>query len=63
MANAVSDPFEVISAEDMLSRVSSCNAKLEALKTSRGRDWKWMDEYVLLGTDVKGQGKLSDISS
>ena len=53
VANAVIDPFEVVSSEDMLSRVAGCNQKLKEMKTQRGQDWDWTDEYILIGTDVQ----------
>ena len=53
VANAVTCPFEVISSEDMLSRVAVCNEKLKIMQTQRGSDWKWTNEFILLGSDVK----------
>ena len=53
VANAVSDPFEVVSSEDMLSRVASCNDKLKTMKTQHGENWNWSENFVLLGSDVK----------
>ena len=53
VANAVNEPFEVISSEDMLSRVAGCNEKLKLAQTQRDENWRWTDEFILLGTDVK----------
>ena len=52
VANAVLEPFEVVSGEDMLSRVAECNEKLEKIKTERGPDWNWTNDYILFGSDV-----------
>ena len=53
VANAVVDPFEVVSSEDLLSRVAGCNDRLKIMKTQHGVDWDWTDEYILIGSDVK----------
>ena len=53
VANAKESPFEVISSEDMLSRVTECNRKLEKMRTKLGENWKWKEEMILLGSDVK----------
>ena len=38
VANAVKDPFEVISSEDLLSRVTECNEKVRLIQTKHGPD-------------------------
>ena len=54
VAQSVEVPFEVISSEDMLSRVHECNAKLQLLKDESGdENWNINDEMILLGSDVK----------
>ena len=53
VANAVNNPFEVISSEDLLSRVAGCNKELEIMKNKFGDDWDWTRDYILLGSDVK----------
>ena len=57
---AIDKPYEVISSEDMLSRIISCNEKIEKLKVEREKtpsgenikSWDWRQEFVLLGSDV-----------
>jgi len=55
VANAVRNPFEVISSEDLLSRVSDCNEKLKEKRKEKENveDWDWTSEFILLGSDVK----------
>ena len=53
VAQSIISPFEVISSEDMLSRLHECNRNIELLKKENGRDWSLNDEMILLGTDVK----------
>ena len=50
---AIDEPYEVISSEDLLSRVYKCNNQLEALRKSRDPDWDYRDEFILLGSDVQ----------
>ena len=64
---SVDEPYEVISGEDLLSRISKCNERLGEMKKMRDKEkeeketlkedernaeWDWRDHYVLLGTDV-----------
>ena len=68
VANAVENPYEVISSEDMLNRVQNCKMKLkeyiEKKKEQAGaelgqaqpgldKNWKWTDDLIMLGSDVK----------
>ena len=53
VAKSIATPFEVISSEDMLSRVHKCNEKLRKLQVDNGEGWKLEEEMILLGTDVK----------
>ena len=53
VAQSKEEPFEVISAEDMLNRVYKCNDKIKELQAKKGPDWKWQEELILLGSDVK----------
>ena len=53
MAKSKKNAFEVISAEDMLNRVEKCNEKIRELQSKKGQDWKWQEEMILLGSDVK----------
>ena len=53
VANTVTDPFESVTSEDMLRRVTSCNNELEKMKREKGEHWKWKYEIILIGTDVK----------
>ena len=60
---AIETPYEVISSEDMLSRISDCNKKIgelrdlkvkgtQSLSAENAKIWDWRQEYILLGTDV-----------
>ena len=53
VGNSIENPFEVISSEDMLSRIVESNKKLEVMKAEKGENWDWREEMVLLGSDVK----------
>ena len=53
VAQSIINPFEVISSEDMLSRVNDCNEKLKKLQEMNGNEWCLNEEMILLGTDVK----------
>ena len=57
-ANAVAAPCEVISSEDMLSRVHKCNKDLEMLRRSRLEEGKTLTEeeekIYVLGADIIG---------
>ena len=53
VANAVVNPFEVVSSEDLLSRVAECNDKLKELQAQHHVDWDWNEDYILIGSDVK----------
>ena len=56
----IEQPYEVISSEDMLSRLKTCNDKIDEIrkekedKTENGfsTKWDWRKEYMLLGSDV-----------
>ena len=57
---AIDKPYEVISSEDMLSRIVNCNEKIEKLKVEKEKtpsgeniqSWDWRHEFILLGSDV-----------
>ena len=52
---AIDKPYEVISSEDMLSRIMRCNEEIERLNVlpiDGSTEWDWRQDYVLLGTDV-----------
>ena len=49
----VDEPYEVVSSEDMLSRIHACNEKLEKMKNENTEDWEWTEDLILIGTDVK----------
>ena len=56
-ANAVVEPYEVISSEDMLSRIEQLNLNIaktrkEKLAANPNSDWDWRHDYVLIGSDV-----------
>ena len=45
--------YEVLSSEDMLSRIEDFNKKIEEEKKRRGDDaWDWRQEWTLIGSDV-----------
>ena len=48
---ATENPFEVISSEDMLSRVIACYAKIENM--AENENWSLDQDWILLGSDVK----------
>ena len=48
---AVDNPFEVISSEDLLARISEFNRDIEK-EIKKDENYDWREEYVLLGTDV-----------
>ena len=56
VANAVKDPCEVISSEDMLSRIHRCNKDLETLKQQRQEQGETLTEdeerIYVIGADV-----------
>ena len=57
VANAVVDPFEVISSEDLLSRFEKFNEFIKKTKKKKddedpGTDWDWRDDWMLVGSDV-----------
>ena len=49
---SVKEPFEIISAEDLLARVDSFNREIKG-EIEKDPNYDWRDEYILLGTDVK----------
>ena len=60
---SIESPYEVISSEDMLSRISVCNERIRELGKSRIKgtqswsaekleNWDWRQDYILIGTDV-----------
>ena len=53
VAMGVSEPYEVVSSEDMLSRIYDCNEKLLEMKNEKTEDWDWTEDLILIGTDVK----------
>ena len=48
---SVNDPFEVISAEDMLAQFEEFNRDIEE-KIAAEPEYDWRRDYLLLGTDV-----------
>ena len=53
VAMSIEDPYEVVSSEDMLSRIYDCNEKIEKLRENCPANWDWKDELILIGTDVQ----------
>ena len=49
---SVKEPFEIISAEDLLARVDEFNREI-AKERRQNPDYDWREEFILLGTDVK----------
>ena len=47
LCSSVVDPYEVISSEDLLSRIAKFN------EWAKVQDNDWRDDWMLLGTDVK----------
>ena len=52
LCDSVSDPYEVNSDRDLLSRLETFNKKVENEKKLKGDSWDWREEWVLLGSDV-----------
>ena len=57
VAKAVNDPFEVISSEDLLSRVEKFNGLVEQTKKEKYNEhpesnWDWREDWMLIGSDV-----------
>ena len=52
VAMSVEKPYEVVSAEDMMSRIYECNEKIKVLKSTNA-NWDWREEMLLIGTDVQ----------
>ena len=48
---SVKDPFEIISSEDLLARISKFNRNIER-KKEEDPTYNWRNSYMLLGTDV-----------
>ena len=59
VCKSVDNPFEVISSEDLLSRIHICNEKLAKIRghqtdgTGESKIYDWRDDYILIGSDVK----------
>ena len=51
ICQAVKDPFEVISSEDLLARINEFNERIER-KLEKEESYDWRKENILLGTDV-----------
>ena len=55
ICSSISDPFEVISSEDLLSRIENFNKMVtEKIETeaSKGNEWDWREHWTLIGSDV-----------
>ena len=52
VCGSVRDPYEVISSEDMLSRIEAFNDHVKEEKKKREIDWDWREDWTLLGSDV-----------
>ena len=55
LCSSVSKPYEVISSEDMLSRVEVFNGWVENMNEKKKKEninWDWRDEWILIGSDV-----------
>ena len=48
---AVDNPFEVISSEDLLARITEFNERIKR-EIEKDGEYDWREKYVLLGTDV-----------
>ena len=51
VCQAVKDPFEVISSEDLLARINEFNGEIKR-KIENEENYDWRKEYILLVTDV-----------
>ena len=52
MCGAVSEPYEVISSDDMLARIECFNEDIAKERLEKGEEWDWRKERMLLGSDV-----------
>ena len=53
VCGSIKNPYEVISSDDMLSRVESFNKLVEEKKKEReDPNWDWRSEWILIGSDV-----------
>ena len=56
VCSSIESPYEVISSEDLLSRIETFNRKLKKEIETRkkvDKDWDWRNKYMLLGSDVE----------
>ena len=53
VAMSIEEPYEVVSAGDMLSRIYACNKAIEKLMNENTANYDWREELILLGTDVQ----------
>ena len=53
VAMSIEEPYEVVSSEDMLSRIYECNEKIENMRKNKPENWDWKNELILIGTDVQ----------
>ena len=53
VCGAINDPYEVISSDDMLSRVETFNKQIEEERKKEGDDWDWRDSRMLLGSSFR----------
>ena len=51
VCQSISNPFEVISSEDMLAHLNKFNKEVEE-KRKQNPEYYWREDFVLLGTDV-----------
>ena len=49
---SVTDPYEVISSEDMLARIEDFNKFIEKERKKHGEGWDWRHKYTMIGSDV-----------
>ena len=50
---SIEDPYELISSNDMLSRVEVFNDWVRSERIKRGENWDWREDFVLIGSNVK----------
>jgi len=53
LCQSVTDPFEIISSEDMLANIEEFNEEIRQ-EIENTPEYDWRDDYLLIGTDVVG---------
>ena len=52
VCSSVSNPYEVISSEDLLARIELFNDKVAIKRKLHGPEWDWRQHWTMIGSDV-----------